>query len=454
MAHLEIIPKNRILFSQHSISGTFHDGTSVNSWCDCVPFACPINVLALDDGNYLSLDNRRLFSATTYGRPNLSLSCNVYRETDEIPDEMENIGLSMLYLMWQDGANVTHKVALRMSTVGAVFYIRCVRQSSDFPANGSATRPVIGRPVGRIDQVKIENVRGIIFGSCPSNFLDCLLAAETVYVQPDVSVNIYHPRADVAAFVATNFASITVVEHNVCSNVVLKARGPSGGGGSWDEWDDMNAAVLENDLRRLSIFEDKFYDTLKLFIQVIPYNLEGLSRDEEVHFVDGSKSALVSQFTSLCPRNKLLAVECGVGDSIDFIIFTAQPIAEVDFPSSISCNTFDLNRGSPISSPTLELDITTKGDIVSNIGVGVEKLVVSTGEHSIQVSCSFDLKERVKMATKQCFGYSKSLDRCCNRRVSVGLAWCRHHESQKTEYDSLLRSDAVPMCSFIPPWWL
>jgi hypothetical protein len=57
------IAKDKIRFSQFCINPLFTDGVTVSAWYNRPPYNVPISVGKLPNGEYVSLDNRRLYSA-------------------------------------------------------------------------------------------------------------------------------------------------------------------------------------------------------------------------------------------------------------------------------------------------------------------------------------------------------------------------------------------------------
>ena len=127
-------------YSQSSIMPNFNVGlTSVETCIDALPYTAPLEVMTFDNENYISFDNRRLYSAKKYS-PNTTMRCIVYNVNDIVTTLMQDYGLDSLTVMWSS-ENILHRLQLTANTIEAVFIIRCASQNSYFSFSGTAIDP-------------------------------------------------------------------------------------------------------------------------------------------------------------------------------------------------------------------------------------------------------------------------------------------------------------------------
>ena len=128
---IQDVDHRRVRYSQFSIKPCFSDGqTSVLTWIDALPHSVPLEVMNIDGEAYVSLDNKKLYSAKNYS-PNQSVKCVVYNAQDPVTSLMEDHGLDLLTVIWCSG-NELHRLSLRAKTIEAVFIIRCASQTQIF----------------------------------------------------------------------------------------------------------------------------------------------------------------------------------------------------------------------------------------------------------------------------------------------------------------------------------
>lgn len=145
-------------------------------------------------------------------------------------------------------------------------------------------------------------------------------------------------------------------------------------------------------------------------------------------------------------------VECVVGNSIDFVIFSSQLLNAKSFPEVLKCGDYKLVLKPIDDSPSIEFDSTTEDN-----GNADEMMSVLHDDVELKITCSRLTKMRLKLSTKQCYGYNKykNFKRCENRRRNIagGHVWCHHHEYQRELYEMNYSLSAPSACSYIPDWW-
>jgi len=104
---LEDIEHQRVRYSQSSIKPYFNDGrTPVEPWMDALPYSVPLEVMKIDGEAYVSLDNRRLYSART--ALNRTVKCKVYNADEPVTSIMQDHGLDLLTVIWSN-ENILHR---------------------------------------------------------------------------------------------------------------------------------------------------------------------------------------------------------------------------------------------------------------------------------------------------------------------------------------------------------
>jgi hypothetical protein len=132
---MQSINHSIVRYSQRSIEKTFSDRqTSVETWIDSLPYNMPLDVAAVD-GEYLSLDNRRLYSTKNFSL-NETVNCIVRQMHDAPTELMRDCGIDLLEMIWVDGQQVLHRLTLRATTIEGVMMIRCATQDTSFPILG------------------------------------------------------------------------------------------------------------------------------------------------------------------------------------------------------------------------------------------------------------------------------------------------------------------------------
>lgn len=257
---LREVDKKRIRFSQCSISRHFGDGiTPVETWVVSKPYTIPIEVMKINEEEYISLDNRRLYSTKKYCN-NDNMNCIVYNCDDALTKRMVNYGKDILTILWQTD-DVTHKLTLRAMTVEGVFIIRCAGQNSKFSLSGSLDSPFLGARQASKDQIMLEPFN-TIFTATDEDHKESLKQASTVYIQPVHRTNLFHIRPDLAKLIIeTNL--FEAIRYERGTNIKLVAHGQRETD-SWDDWDDLNAAAFEAENEIDSLYDEDFLRDLKL----------------------------------------------------------------------------------------------------------------------------------------------------------------------------------------------
>lgn len=249
---LHTIPKNKIRYSQFSISPLFNDKKSdVKTFKPVEPYIKPIEVMAIPNTDeYLSMDNRRLYSIRNHA-PNVdNMSCAI---PEAISTIWRDVCLDKLIIFWRDAkvVNRMHKLTLCAKTVEAVFIIRCVSQHSDFPLYGQLHPPP---DIGRVLELS-KSLSQTMFKLHPFKVQGSPLSSDQfkgnlnkdtrIYVQP-TSHNLLHQRDDICDLFLERNDLFNIETYEVHDGIQLKARGESQEDPDlWDDWDSLFAAVCE-----------------------------------------------------------------------------------------------------------------------------------------------------------------------------------------------------------------
>lgn len=256
--NFEAIQKSKIRYSQSTLSRYFNDElTPVEAWTNRSPYTIPVEVMQMHmdnaDSEYISLDNRRLYSVRQYSSHD-TINCFVHNPDSAVTDAMVDHGIDILKLIWQDG-EIIHRLLLRTTTIQGVFIIRCAGQNSVFSLDGRHTDPVVLSGRERIDgQIKLSPYdKPRFFIQCTENITDSLEAAEIVYMQRAHNVNLFHPRTDLKRLIIdTNIFELELYERG--TNIQLIARGEK----NEDDWDDLNAAVFNAENEIYNLYDEDF----------------------------------------------------------------------------------------------------------------------------------------------------------------------------------------------------
>lgn len=270
--HLENIEHQRVRYSQSSIKPNFSDGrTSVETWIDALPYSVPLEVMNIDGETYVSLDDRRLYSARTHGL-NPTVKCKVYNAHEPVTPIMQDHGLDLLTVIWSR-ENILHRLSLRANSIEGVIIIRCASQNSVFPFVGSDIPPRIS-PQRIYDDITKKIVPASVqFVESQENYLDCLENVEEIYVRPVADVNIYHQRNDLGRLILDRPDLFNSVRYERCMDFTLRTRGEKDPD-MWDDWDDLLAIASEAECERDDSYLSDFFNSVKVYCEVCCYELQ------------------------------------------------------------------------------------------------------------------------------------------------------------------------------------
>lgn len=251
------IQHNIIRYSQKSIEATFHDRrTPVNAWADALPYNVPLEVADVG-GEYLSLDNRRLFSAKNYSRQE-TVQCVVYQLAGAPTELMRDHGLDQLEIIWIDEQNRLNRLCLRAITTQGVMTIRCATQDSSFSILGQLEDPSVGSRIYDSHLAKIVPP-DIKFAVVDDKYQESLRAATTVYVRIISGRNVYHKRDDLCNLILSGDDIFRVERYERCNlDFTLKARGAREPD-VWDDWDELLVSLFEAESCARDEYEYELY---------------------------------------------------------------------------------------------------------------------------------------------------------------------------------------------------
>jgi hypothetical protein len=218
----------KIRYSRVSIGKEFGTGQPVATWLNELPYTTPIEVIPIDDhdltGEYLSMDNRRLFSARNYGGDDAMTECIVYDPRNAVTPLMTDYGRDILLVGWLQHETF-HRVTVRAKNLRAVFLIGCCQQSSSFPLGGTHTTPALGRKPYDINQFMLNGPITYIngFTICQEECRASLFGDTVVYVSPRTDINMLHSRADMPRYIL-NAELFEVMEHHTASHIQPQLR--------------------------------------------------------------------------------------------------------------------------------------------------------------------------------------------------------------------------------------
>lgn len=249
-----------VRYSQISIERTFRDRqTPVETWIDQLPYSLPLEVAPIDGEYFLSLHNRRLYSAKTYS-PNITVSCIVHQFPTEL---MRDHCLDLLEVLWADSENSLKRLSLRANTIEGVMMIRCVTQNTSFPILGRLEpAPSLG---ARIYDPEIWKKRpaSINFAQSKDNYLESVVAAAMILVCIKITVNVYHRRDDLREVLLNPELFQAVNYERSTDAFTLRARGEKKTD-TWDDWDDLFSGLSEAEAAGRDEYEIAFFESLKV----------------------------------------------------------------------------------------------------------------------------------------------------------------------------------------------
>jgi hypothetical protein len=121
-------------------------------------------------------------------------------------------------------------------------------------------------------------------------------------------------------------------------------------------------------------------------------------------------------------------------------------------PQQLNLNGTMMVQSKVSNQPTITYDPDTKSEVIEQSDIGLEKLVIEVSNRvAFAIPCTKEEELGMHLTTKQCFGFNSRGQRCKNRRQSSSrLAWCHHHVSQKTFFES---NPISSIECFVPDWW-
>jgi hypothetical protein len=213
-----------VRYSQTSIEITFSDRkTSVETWIKDLPYNLALQVVHLN-GEYLSLDNRRLYSAKT----------------------------------------------------------TCATQNSTFSQAGQL-HPDPHRGSRPYDPQSFKIVPATTrFENSDDGSLESLNQALHVLVRVNLQINVYHERNDLRDIIVSPTSPFEKVRYEKSTGMdTLRARGetqPDSNG-----WNDLLAVLSETESTIRDEYEPAYFESLKVFCKAYEYNVPdylGLSKNE------------------------------------------------------------------------------------------------------------------------------------------------------------------------------
>ena len=262
------VEKERIRSSQRTISTTFSNSmTSVETWVDALPYNLPLEVVSLPNGEYLSLDNRRLFSSKQYS-PHLTTQCLVYQMNDEPTELMADYEIDKLELLWRDGSGLPqlHHLIIRANTMAGVVTIRCATQDSTFPLDGQGQpHPALGQRTYDADLYKIKPAK-YRWNQCPDPHQESFQAAPEIFIRVVSNLNLYHQRSDLRDHIVNHLNDFEVLKYERC-NAELKARGHKNDN-IWDDWDELLLHISQVESCTRDEYEEELFKSLELYLSI------------------------------------------------------------------------------------------------------------------------------------------------------------------------------------------
>jgi hypothetical protein len=271
---MQTISPADIRYSQASVDTHFKDRatgalTPVEAWANALPYTASLQVVQLGNGEYLSFDNRRLYSAKNYAPAGTPLQCHVLDCNSPPSDTMKDLALDQLEIAWVDVEGVVNRLTLTALLIEGVFLIRCVTQDSAFPADGrkDPEPSVVGRraydefaeftwkirPAG----AKFTQEAGV------NAHTDSLAAATQVYVRIRSDVNVYHRRDDLQAIILGRDDLFEVTKYEKGNvQVKLEAGGDESGSDVSDDWDEVLGCLAERETATTDEYESEFFQKL------------------------------------------------------------------------------------------------------------------------------------------------------------------------------------------------
>jgi hypothetical protein len=465
---LQEVQKRNIRYSQRSIAVTFaqqkrfaQQPSSVETWIDSQPYNLPVEVAAVDGVQFLSLDNRRLYSAKKNSLYD-TLNCIVYQLDDSPSDLMIDKGIDFLQVVWVDNQQILHQLTLRALTIEGVMMIRCATQDSSFPILGHL-QPDPSRGPRTYDPETFKIIPNKPkFSPTTDPYIESFRAADRIFIRIKININQYHRRDDLREVILERpeLFQLETYERSDCI-ITLRARGENKSD-TWDDWDDLLVALSEEESNDRDEYEFEFFESLKVYCEVFEYDVPAFAslpeterKQKEKEFVDKYKAECISIFLEPVPWLKCV-VEIVVENSIDFVIKGGKEVRNLGklLPSQLNLYSTTMIQRKDPNPPTIQYDLEAKSDLMEHPKDGVETLVIIelSDKVAFAVPCTREEELGMMWTTKQCFGFTSRGQRCKNRRHSSNSrqSWCHHHLSQKTFFET----NPTSSCAyFVPDWW-
>lgn len=425
---LRDVEKERIRYSQRTISKTFSDSvTPVEAWMDALPYNLPLTVVALPNDEYLSLDNRRIFSSKQYS-PHSTTQCVVYQVNDAPTELISNCGIDQIELLWRDSdLPLLHHLILRANTMAGVVTIRCAAQDSTFPLDGRGQpHPTLGQ---RTFDAYLYKIKPAKYGwnECTDPHQAIFQTAPEVFIRIETRHNSYHQRNDLRDYIVDHPNDFEVLKYERC-DAELIARGHKN-----DDWDELLLSISQTESCTRDEYEEELFNSLELYCEVYQFDMPSMNdspKDEQIakeqQFVNLNYEELLRDFNDRVnlpfPRS-FYSVEIKVANSIDFVVRgrkAVQNLSEV-VPEELICKGEHLiYRKDSFNYPTLEYDPEAKSNITTTNDADQSLVIVIAKDAAVAIVCTKEEKLGLSWTTKHCFGFT-SRGRCKNRRQTVDM---------------------------------
>jgi hypothetical protein len=321
---LQDIDHGIVRYSQRSIEATFMDRrTPVETWMNNLPYTFPLVVALLQDGQFLSLDNRRLYSAKNYSL-NRTVQCFVHQLDEPPADLLMDYGFDILEVLCVDNKGLLNRLTVRANTIEGVMMIRCVTQDSTFPTHGRLERPQPGSRHYDAETWKIAPPN-LQFAATNDDYMESLQASDRILVCVKRSINVYHERNDLRQIMVDRpelFQMLRNERSTVQFTLISSGKKKSD---SWDNWDELLAVLAEAESNVQDEYELAFFESMKVFCEVVEYDVpdysrfpEKVRRQQELDLVVKDKSELLTitkeSVNAKHPMISLYSVEVKAGD--------------------------------------------------------------------------------------------------------------------------------------------
>jgi len=262
---LALVNKETVKYSQSCIRPYYSSDplSLVANWINADPYTSPIEVMKIDaePGSYISLDNRRLYSARRHGNLETVSCIVVYNSSDHVTVIMQDHGLDICTLLLKnDDPHTLHRLVIRATNIEAVTIIRCASQNSTFHLTGNDDLPA-PESIRIYDPMSCKiNPPDANFMDSGVDFFDNLRDAGEIYIRAGTGdINVYHQREDLRRLIIDRPDLFNLVRYERCTvDFNLKARGEvteDGNDDDEDTWNQLFAFSSEVEDDR----EDQYY---------------------------------------------------------------------------------------------------------------------------------------------------------------------------------------------------